>query len=74
MGPTFIKSNSDNSKKRNSTYSCYIKGRLKNSLQENLMESQLKTRQNKINILAENQLQLKKQQNQKNILKIKKNP
>ena len=38
------------------------------------MESQLKTRQNKINILAENQLQLKKQQNQKNILKIKKNP
>ena len=38
------------------------------------MESQLKARQNKINILAENQLQLKKQQNQKNILKIKKNP
>ena len=42
------------------------KNRLENSLHEILMESKLKTRQNKINILAENHLPLKKKNNNNN--------
>ena len=57
MGSAFIKSNCDKSQKITVVTS---KNSLKNSLQENLMESQVKTTKNKINILTGNQLPLKK--------------